>query len=265
MIKLINSSPINTSPVPLSSASGEYLFDGFSLNDLVNITIKKIDNDNLGKMDLSTYDLAYNHWGAVSSRYYRGREIHLVWSIKASTPEIFQSYMDSLKKALSKVNGVLEIRWRKIKATMTRMAYDRDHYNITWSPVDIIFTAVDSFWNEWAVSHGYIALTSTTNEEVSYEWTAPSSPIWYFVFGTWTATTEIDINHEWLSLTIPWSFAIWDVLIVDWINKEVKKNWVDIDFTGVFPEFSSYSNPFTLWFTGTTLVDTTIIYENNYL
>ncbi len=265
MTNPINASQINTSPVPLSSVSGEYIFDGFSLHDLINITMRKIDSDNLWKMDFSTYELAYNHGGAASSRYYRGRDIHLVWSIKASTPELFQSYMDALKKALSKVEWILEIRGRKIKATMTKMAYDRDHYHITWSPIDIVFTAVDSFWNEWAVSHGYLALTGNTSEEVSYVWTAPSSPLWYFVFGTGTTTTQLQITHKFLSLTINSSFMNGDVLLIDWVNKEVKKNGVDIDFTGVFPEFTEYSNPFTLSFMGATFVDTTLIYDNNYL
>lgn len=227
--------------------------------------MNKIDNDDLTQMDYSTYDLAYNHWWAVSSRYYRGRQIHLIGSIKASTPELFNSYMDSLKKWLSKVEWALKIRGRKIKATLTKMSYDRSNYNITWSPIDLVFTTVDSFWNEWATSIGYLGLTATTNEEITYEGTAPSSPIWYVVFNTWSSTTQFKLTHNGLNLTIPNTFASGDVLIIDGINKEVKKNWVDIDFTGVFPEFTESSNPFTMWFTGTSLADITLIFDKNYL
>jgi len=265
MLTLFNASSINTSTLPLTGEVGDFIFDWFSIHDLMNITLKKVDNNDLTDVDLSTYNLAYNDGGAISSRYYRGRQIRLSWSIKADTQEEFEAYIDTLKKGTSKTGWELKIWGRKTKATLTKLSLNRDNYHVNWSPIEMIFTTVEPFWTEWTTSVGYLGITWTRSEELTYEWTAPSSPIFYLVFGVWTAVTQVQLTFEWLNLTIANTFASGDVLVIDGVNKEVTKNGTEIDFTWVFPEFTVLSNPFTTSFTGTVLADETVIYDTNFL
>lgn len=264
-MQAINSTAINTSPELISIYSWEYSFDGFNLHDKVNITLKSSNNDDLTEQDISLYDFAYNHGGWFSSRYYRGREIRFIGSVKAETEQLFQEYMDTLKKWLSKAEWILNVKGRKIKATLSKMAYNRNSYNITWSPVELTFKTSDAFWSEWAESIWFTWITWDLQEEVSYIWTAPSSPTWYFAFQSGASITNISITHNWVSFIVPVSATSWDVVLIDGKNKTVLKNGVEIDFTGVFPEFTEYSNPFIVDFTGTVNVDVTLIFDKYFL
>lgn len=265
-MQAINSSAINSSPVFSSIYTwGEYSFDGFNLNDKVNITMKNGNFDDIQDVEISSFDFAYSHGWAVNSRYFRGRDIHITGSIKAETPEAFTAYMDSLKKALSKKEKFLYVKWRKIRATLSKMSYNRESYNITWSPIDIVFKTAEAFWSKGWERKSFTGITSNLIDEISYEWTAPSSPIWYMVFQSGTSTTETKILHNGLYLTIPVSFTAWDVLKVDWVKKIVLKNYEEIDFTGEFPEFTEYSNPFSVEFTGGVNADVTVIFDKYFL
>lgn len=141
----LNSLPINYTTPPASIIAGEYAFDGFSLMS-ENMIIRTINNDDLENIDLSQYEIAYNHGENIVDRYYRGRVIKITGAVRAKTAEEFDTFLDTMKKALSKKNAFFKFKNRKIKATVTAIKYNRDHYHITFSPLEIVMKTTDAFW-----------------------------------------------------------------------------------------------------------------------
>lgn len=66
----INELPIGQSPLPLSVSQDSIAFDGYGLqNQIIRTTY--IDTDDLGRIDLSTFDFPRDDGGGVLSKYYR--------------------------------------------------------------------------------------------------------------------------------------------------------------------------------------------------
>lgn len=263
----INWSPVNNTIVSLLDiqTSDGYFFDSFNLNDGMSLCTRKVDSDDLQNIRLSKYELAYNNGDGFISRFYRGRTVRFIGTARANTPEEFETLLDTIKQKLSKKEAWLKVRNKKIRATNTSIKYNRDFYNITFSPIEIFFETCDPFWTAWADYYSETGVTGSFAGEVSYTGTAPSSPRFFLVFSSGSNVSNVVLTFWGLSLTVPWSFVSGDVLLIDAEKKEVKKNSTDIDFTGVFPEFSELSNPFTFAFTGAISADMTLIYNTNYL
>lgn len=262
ILQPINSTSIGANPIPLTITAWDYTYDLYSLNDTINITTRRVNYDSIDGVDMTRYNHSYNDWGGVSSLYYRGRDITLTGSIKASSHDELKVYIDSLKNALSKKQKILKIDNRTIRATMTKLTLDRDYYNINWCPIEIVFTTVDPYWSEWAENIGYPSITWTINEGVSYIGTAPSTPTWIIVGQSWS-TSGVTITHNGINLTINTTVGSGDVLAIDGQNLKIQKNGSDIDYSGAFPTFRDASNPFTIALGGI-VADVSLIYDNLY-
>lgn len=225
----------------------------------------------MATVELNSFKFPRSDGGGVLSKYYRGRQIKLVGHIKADTVENFHILLDTVKKNTRKTEGLLEIivngEVRQILATVTDLVYNRDHYHITFSPITITFQSAEPFfYAETDQSLGIFGKTATFTEEMTHNWGAESNPTVYMVFGTGTTATEVSFTDpDGRILTITTALTNNDILIIDSEEKIVTKNAVEIDYTGAFPIFAPGSNNFTVTFTGTILVDTTISLPKNYL
>lgn len=257
------------SPLPLIATQEVIAFDGYGLQN-ENIITTKIDHDDLTKVALSTFDLPRADGGGVLSRFYRGREIKLEVTVKSDTAENFQILVDTFKKNLSKTEGNLDItingEIRRIKATATIVDFSRQNYNVTYANASVVFTTVEPyFYAASPQSWFFPGYAASFDEEITNQGSTSSNPTFYFIFGAGTAVTEIVITAFNRVLTITENFAPWDLLIIDSINKTITKNGTIIDFTGMFPSFPAGSCPFSVDFTGTVLIDFTLLVPKNYI
>lgn len=66
----INDQPIGYSPLPFSTTQDSIAFDGYGLQNS-SIRTMLMDNDDMGKIDLSTFDFPRDDGGGLLTKYYR--------------------------------------------------------------------------------------------------------------------------------------------------------------------------------------------------
>lgn len=266
----LNSEVIGYSEAPASITQDDIVFDGYSLQN-THIIISDIDHDDIGNVEFNSFNKTRRDWAWRLSSYFRGRTITLKGTIKHDTAEDFNDLIDEIKQNLRLPEKYLDIRVnseiRRIKATATKVEFPRQHFHITFCPIVIVFTIVEPFFYAYnAQSFWYLSKSADFSEEITHAGTADADPVMYLIFGSWTSVTNIILtNPDATTLTIATSFSNGDILIIDAGNKTITKNGTEIDYTGRFPVFSPGSNPFTFDFTGTVLVDVTVIVPKNYL
>jgi hypothetical protein len=108
-------------------------------------------------------------------------------------------------------------------------------------------------------------ITGDTLTEFSYTWTAVSKPLLYFIFWATVGTDEIAISLNDRTVTINETIPSNAIVTIDWVNKLVKVNNTEVDYTGRFPEIKNGSNLVSIHINGTMTCDLTILYKNNYL
>ena len=247
----------------------DIVFDGYSLQNTEIIT-ETLNYDDLGIVDFNTFNFPRNNWGGVISKYYRGRKVTFKSFVKESTSTALNDKLDEIKNKLATTEWYLDIRVnseiRRVKATCTNLDYKRQHYHVTFIPLDITFTILEPFF--YAItsqSASYLSKTGTFSEEFTSLGTAATEPTIYFIFWVSTVTSMVITNPDTTTMTITTSLWVSDVLIIDSKNKVVTKNGTEIDYSGVFPLFQVWSNPFTVTITGSVNVDVTVITPKNYL
>ena len=138
---------------------------------------------------------------------------------------------------------------------------------MTFAPIVVTFLAMEPFFystvNQYAT---FTNKTATFTEEMTHNGSAEVLPSMYLAFGVGTSATAITFTDpSGRLLTITTALTNGTVIFIDGDNKVVKKDGVEIDFTGSFPIFTPGSNNFTIGLTGTVLVDVTVIAKKNFL
>ncbi len=269
---LINEYEVNHSDAPSYFGQDDIVFADYSLQNTGFIT-SSIDYEELKNIELNTFKYSRIDGGGVLSKYYRGRRITIKGTIKAETAEAFHTLIDEVKKNIRFTEGNLDIRpigsteIRRIKATLTDLDLPRQHFNITFCEITLVFTTAEPFF--YAItnqSSTFEAKTGNFTEDMTHDGSAEKSPRVYFVFGVGTTATAMTITDpEGRVLTVTTALTNGDLLLVDGDNKVVELNGTEIDFSGSFPIFSPGGNNFTVGFTGTVLADVTFILQKNYL
>ena len=182
----INFAEVASVPLSILSLQSDIVFDGYSLQN-ANFITSRINYDDLTNIELNTFRYPRSDGGGVLSKYYRGRTIKLFGIIKSDTVENFNILLDEIKKSLRKTEGILEISVngdiRQIKATVTSLEYNRNHYNITFSPIEVEFTTAESFfYSSTLQSLGIFGKTATYTEEMENAGGSDSNPTVYMVF-----------------------------------------------------------------------------------
>jgi hypothetical protein len=269
MILSIAGAPIAYTLAPSTLSVSDIQIGDFSLTT-GGFTVTQINDDDLGKIDFETYKKPRRDGGGVLSSYYRGRTITLSLSIVGTTPSDLQSKMDALKLGTSGVQTWLFVRnpidTRRIRGKVQTIDFGRQHYNITFIKPKITFEAVDPFFE--GLTNGSLTRTGDTaawQDQFLHAGTANTLPTMYFVFGSTTSLTSATLVSGGNALTISSALTTGDILIVDSKKEKVTKNGVEIDSTGIFPEFSPGSTAISFSGVGTFSLDTSIVAPKTFL
>lgn len=266
-----NQNPYNQSELLSSELiTDNIIFNWFGLqND--NICISTHNRDKFPDINLVTYSNPIIDWWAVLNRQYSRKLITFTGTIKSDSAEWLNNLIDLFKLKCSWIESNLDIKindvYRRSKATVRTLDIQREHYNINFVRFSISFETQDPFFYEISSE----TITETDITQNSYNIWAVYEPNWvsypkiYMIFWVVDSTDEISIQLWDRIISINETVEDWDVLIFDWVTKSVKIWWVEIDYTGPFPEMKNWLNLFEFSINGTFTVDITLLYRKNYL
>lgn len=244
-------------------------FDGFWLqND--TYCIHTTNWDNIANIDINSFSNPQDDGWFILSRYYKDKSISMRGTITASTVDWLVTAIDNLKDKLSKVEWYLYVqfgsKYRKIKATVSDINIQRNHYNVTFVEFTIEFLCKEPFFSDLNVwTESYLAQTASIQDDINYIGTGETYPSIYVVFESAWGVTGVDIVIGDKTIATTWSFPYWSVLIVDGDKKTVTLNWLDIDYIWSIGKLVSWSNIVEINITGGSyLYDCNIVYDIKY-
>lgn len=185
-LEAINSNAIAYSPVQTAIIQDVIAFDGYGLQNNRIVTSYN-DGDNLTEVDLRSFNYPRDDGGSVLSKFYRGRDINLEITLKEQTAEAFAVLLDEFKKSLRKTEGNLDVfvngETRRIKATCTKIDFNRKHYNVTYITAKVTFRTLEPhFYAENPQTYRLQAQSGSFFAETTNEGSGESSPTFYFIF-----------------------------------------------------------------------------------
>ena len=237
-----------------------------------NICVNSISYDNWHNVSSDTYSNPLTDLWWELNYYFREKIVTLTWTLKWNNAEDLNNRIDELKQVLWQNNKDLDIKvnWtiRRAKASCINInsLFDRKHYNITWIPFTIQFRVVSSFFKELTMqTQSFTWLTAWYTEEITNRWTVRTNPTINILISSTTWTNQITFNIWDNTLTINKSLTASDTIIIDCVQKTVKINNIDVDYSWVFPILEVWVNSYTIWINGTVNYNITLSYFNNYL
>jgi len=269
---VLNSSSFWSGSAPLDLDQDLFVFNGYSLHNTAwTVRVRNSNHDDVGNIQLDTFNSPRIDWGGVLGHYYRAKDITLEITLKSTTSTWLNTLIDTFKENTRQTEGWLDVKVngevRRCKASITNLKFWRQYFNISFvSTVQITFRTM---WphrqKKDAESVTYASKTATFQEEITNTGTVGTEAIYYFIFGSGISwTTSVAITTGDYTLTVSESISDSDVLIVNGEEKTATLNWTAVDYTGVFSELEVGANPITFTINGTFTVDITAIYTKRY-
>lgn len=222
--------------------------DDISINNfwLLNTDIYVTHFNRTPVSELQSYNNPWSNWKGFLSHFTRGWTITLNLKIKGPTPELFMEKLNNFYWEIYKENSVLrfKINWldRQVKVNCISSPLDFIHINITSIDLTIWFEYLDNI--EWLTKQTLTLKDKIWNftQEISNKWNSITPLFIYHIFKENTTLTEVKITNGEDYIQIINNFTEWDVLYIDWIEKEVYKNWSIIDYDMVTLNLNTWSN-----------------------
>ena len=247
------------------------IFNWFNLLDCAEF-VAEGNYDDINAVQLDTYNAPRVDWGGVLGYYINWKQIEFKIIIKKDTEEELNSAIDLIKKELAVENGILELKinweYRRWEANLTWLQFNRDFEKKTiQSNITASFNLTNHLYAE--ITDAYTESWITSNNlalDINNGGTARCFYKIAFIFGAGNAwVSTIKIEHDWYFLETTQAINDWDIIIIDWVNKEVLYNSNAIDYNWVFTELQTWSNPIQIQIDWTPNVDITTLFNKNML
>jgi len=250
-------------------ASRDIKFDSYDLQN-GNISIREIEFESISNRRINYQKIPGRDGAKFVDDDYDPRIIRMRGSINDSSGANLDTRIDELSEVLIRQNKPLDIDYisgtRRYTANCTNFILQRDFYNITHNPIELEFTvsnppwakALDSTTSSWDNLIGTSATTATIEDTtgggagkaVYFGGTRRPLPKLQFIINTCSSLERIKFTNESNSDAIGVSreFSAGETLVVDCDNLTVQVDGTDVDYDGVFPEFTIGWNNFTVDF-----------------
>ena len=259
----------NSTP-PLDVIEDNIVFNWFSLNNSTVVT-SAFNPDELMEFEYNTFNIPREDWKGLLSRYFREKTLNLKWVLKAWSPDDLTDLIDNFKKNVYQVQGVFKYKakwiFREIKATCIDITMKRENYNLTFINFDITFKTNEPFFynsqNQSLLYENVVTLPRT--EWIINEWSSETKPIIYTIFQDWTNLSNYSAKSNNIWITYTWPIISGDILEINGQTKEVKFNWILVDYSWTFPELQAWYNTVIFSWLGTIKAEISVIYKKTYL
>lgn len=243
----------------------------------LGIITNKIRHTDIPDREVALFALANANESVIPYTGYPSRKVGIGGVIKGSSQADIDDRVDAFKAIFNGKDKDLDITYgsgtRRYIATANVVAIERDDKNY-WAVFNIEFICSQPFGTNTAATTALSATGRTNSSYTDPHTFIGSAPYQLPVITiTYTAVTggaghvtfANNSNGQGVTMTDQ-TFIAGDVLEIDTKNKTIKKNDIEIDFLGAFPEFEpgarsfTYSDGFT-----TRTFDITVMYNALYL
>lgn len=233
----------------------------------VGIITNGIEHTNLPVKDAAIFGLANANQSVIPYVGYPSKSIVITGAIAGSTEANLDSRIDSFKQYFLGKDKNLDIQYngatRRYVATVNSISVVRQQKQL-WATFQIEFICTQPFGRDTAVTTPSSSFSPSAtgrtlsgySDAITFAGSAPFQlPV---ITITYTAITGgasfVQIGNNTNGQSIMITDQTWvtsDVLEIDVANRTVKRNGVEVDFIGAFPEFPpgaqtlSYSDGFT--------------------
>ena len=269
MYGLLYWSIITSTPIPVSATVEDLSFNGYGLQ---NSNIKSLFEDPFasGSVSYNTSDVPQDDGKIYQSRFWREKTFKIKGIIVCDTQTLLEAKIDEIKKNIAAPEGLLKYkRWngtyREIHCTLVNEIIKREHFNIDWISFEFEFKTNDPFWRDSIQDNRiYSWITSNLLESITNTGSESSPPQTYFSFLSASWTTSVAITLQWRTITWTGGITTGDLLVIDCLNKEVRKNNIIQDYTWTFQKLVVGVNPITYTIDGAFSCDISTLFYNYF-
>lgn len=253
------------------STVGNFIFNWLDLSDCWELSVDTSNYDDINQIDIETYNAPRTDGWWILWYFVRWKSINVKLVIIEDTEDELNDMIDYLKLKLFKQEWILKIninnKYRTVKASLTSINFNRDFEKTTiLANVEISFRAMENFQDEDPTSYTDTSVTSNDFYlDINNTWARTDWQLYMIFSSAWVWTNNIQIEQDWYTLEINKTINSWDILVIDWIEKQVLYNWVAIDYDWPFVQLQNWSNQINIKINWTFVVDVTHLYYVNYL
>jgi len=245
-------------------------FNGLSLqNENFIISSTTFDNSHLIENDI--FNRPLTDWVWELNFFFREKVVTMTWYIKSDNAENLNNEVDRIKKIILQNSKNLDIKvnWTIRRALATCINADslfiREHYHITFLPIEIQFRASEFFKETIRQNITLSWKTAWFIEELYNDWSAKSNPLITITFNSATSVTEIIFTNSDNNITINETILSWDIVQIDVEEKQVLINDAEVDYSWIFPRLNPWTNSYQIEIDWTKNFDFNLSYFNTYL
>lgn len=242
--------------------------NGFWLQNEYIITSFLWEQNNI---DFTNFDLPKTNGRGLLWYYERGKKIDLKIIVKWVDKYDFQDRLDELRKNLFIPESRLDVKYnwtiRRIKVNCLSAPKNIEHYNNTFLQLDLSFETLEPFFYDINYqTSSFLNRTANFNEEITNLWTAISETKIFLAFKTWISWVNNIIITFWDKvMTLNETITDNDVIIINWEDKTVQINWIDVDYNWVFTPLEINSNIINFTINGVYNCDINVLNKVNYI
>lgn len=243
------------------------------------IAIQSMNLYDLDNIDLTTYESSVYDWWWLYGNRYSTRLLSISLFIQESSHDNLVKTIDNLKKkTLWESNFIIKWRWysetkRQQRAVLRWLTFGSIWQQDYIADVSMDILLLDWYWTEVDdIKKLVVNVDDTTINIINNVWWYDSYPkIYITCWETGNAMTWVDIEIRVLWQTIWHTISIYeeitneDVVILDYINKEVLLNNVPIPYYWPMTPLTIWNNEVVITPTGTINASITISYYKTWL
>ncbi len=245
----------------------------YTASALVGIITNAIEHTNLPEKDAALFALANTNASVMPYVGYPLKQVTIAGAIVGSTQADLDSRIDTFKGYFNGKDKNLDIAYgastRRYIATVNKISITRKQKAL-FATFTIDFICSQPFGRDTTSTtalNGTGRTASSYNDSHTFVGSAPFQlPIITITYSAVTGGASFvsfgnNANGQGITITDQ-TWVASDVLEIDCVNKTVKKNGIEIDFLGAFPEFAPGSQNFTYsdGFTTRTMTENVIYY-----
>lgn len=223
-------------------------------------SVRTFTAEETNNKEIFLYELARQRGGHIINAEYRAKRFKMSGTIKGTDKDDLEENIDEFKALMDQISKNLDIEYagttRRFIATAESINVQRDYFNLTFAPFDIVFVVPDGVGYDTARTEDTLAAITdkTQNENITILGSAPPDDMVLTITVTDVVSiTAISFQANGNRITLTTSVSDNDVIVFNQETLKVTKNGTEVAYTGIFPHFYVGVNAFLIEATGTSI------------